>query len=95
LEDFPSSLRHQHLPDAIIFHNLLALSHIYENISIESLSKRLGIDYDSTLLALETMVSEQRLSSIIDQVTERIYFNHNSQAEEFSQNIEQFCNALN
>ncbi|KAI5369333.1 Putative proteasome component (PCI) domain, tetratricopeptide-like helical domain superfamily [Septoria linicola] len=63
------------LDKAVLEHNLLAVSRIYANITIENLGKLLGVDSDRAEAYASAMIQSNRLSGSIDQIAEIIHFN--------------------
>ena len=56
-------------------HNLLAVSRLYQNISIEALGALLGTDADRAETYAAGMIESSRLSGSIDQIEGVIHFN--------------------
>jgi COP9 signalosome complex subunit 4 len=69
------------LDKAVIEHNLLATSKIYEDISVEALGVILGVDTDKAEDYAERMIQQERLRASIDQIEGVIYF-ENAEAED-------------
>jgi len=46
------------LEQALLQHNILAISRIYDNITLSCISRRLGTNYEETLEAVENMIIE-------------------------------------
>lgn len=63
------------LDKAILEHNLLAVSRIYQNISILALGQLLGVDADRAEAYAAGMIESDRLSGSIDQIAGILYFN--------------------
>lgn len=62
------------LEKAIIEHNLLAASKIYNNITFEELGRLLGIKPERAEKIASSMIIEDRLSGFIDQIDNIVYF---------------------
>jgi len=81
---------------AVIQHNLLAASKLYNNIGFEALGGLLGI---STLDAEQTaskMIAEERLLGRIDQIEKIIYFETDSSTlNQWDKHIQVACDAVN
>ena len=63
------------LDKAVLEHNLLAVSRLYQNIAITSLGALLGTDADRAEAYAAGMIESNRLSGSIDQIAGIIYFN--------------------
>jgi COP9 signalosome complex subunit 4 len=63
------------LDKAVLEHNLLAVSRLYQNISIEALGTLLGTDTDRAESYAAGMIESSRLSGSIDQIEGVIHFN--------------------
>jgi COP9 signalosome complex subunit 4 len=63
------------LDKAVLEHNLLAVSRIYQNISFSALGQLLGVDGDRAEMYAATMIESNRLHGSIDQINEIVYFN--------------------
>lgn len=59
---------------SVIDHNLLAVSRIYSNISIEQLGKLLGLEKSKVEDYAGKMILQGRLAATIDQVDEVVEF---------------------
>eukprot|EP00962_Isochrysis_galbana_P018348 scaffold5296_cov105-Isochrysis_galbana.AAC.12 len=66
------------LDRAVIEHNMLATSRLYDNISFVQLAELLGIDPDKAERIASAMLIEKRLVGSIDQVDALIRFNTSS-----------------
>lgn len=62
------------LDKAILEHNLLAASRLYENIGIDELGTLLGIESDRAESYAAKMIEQRRLAGYIDQIDRRVYF---------------------
>ena len=62
------------LDKAVLEHNLLATSRLYENIGFDELGTLLGIDADRTESYAAKMIEQKRLAGYIDQIDGRVYF---------------------
>jgi len=83
------------LQKAVIEHNIIAVSKLYENISVTSLAKVLELsDYQCEKL-LQAMVGEKRLTAILDQVSGFIDFTADFTAyTNWTNGINNFCTKL-
>jgi COP9 signalosome complex subunit 4 len=63
------------LDKAVLEHNLLAVSRLYQNISIDALGTLLGTDADRAEAYAAAMIESSRLSGSIDQIEGVIHFN--------------------
>ncbi|KAM0715027.1 hypothetical protein Q7P37_009492 [Cladosporium fusiforme] len=63
------------LDKAVLEHNLLAVSRLYQNISISALGALLGTDADRAEAYAAGMIESSRLSGSIDQIEGVIHFN--------------------
>ncbi|KAK3661609.1 hypothetical protein LTR56_000097 [Elasticomyces elasticus] len=63
------------LDKAVLEHNLLAVSRLYQNISITNLGILLGTDTERAEQYTATMIESNRLSGSIDQIAGVIHFN--------------------
>ncbi|KAK5712476.1 hypothetical protein LTR15_012056 [Elasticomyces elasticus] len=63
------------LDKAVLEHNLLAVSRLYQNISITNLGILLGTDAERAEQYTATMIESNRLSGSIDQIAGVIHFN--------------------
>ena len=62
------------LDKAVLEHNLLAASRLYENIGTDELGTLLGIDADRAESYAAKMIEQKRLAGYIDQIDRRVYF---------------------
>jgi len=83
------------LQKAIIEHNIVAVSRLYENISATALAKVLEVsDYQCEKL-LQVMIGEKRLNASIDQVTRFVDFTSDHDAyTNWTSGINLFCTKL-
>ena len=63
------------LDKAVLEHNLLAVSRLYQNISTSALGQLLGVDAERAEGYAATMIESNRLSGSIDQIAGVIHFN--------------------
>ena len=63
------------LDKAVLEHNLLAVSRLYQNISTTALGQLLGVDADRAEAYAAGMIESNRLSGSIDQIDGVIHFN--------------------
>ncbi|KAK3050113.1 hypothetical protein LTR09_008768 [Extremus antarcticus] len=62
------------LDKAVLEHNLVAASRLYQNIPLESLGSLLGVTADRAEQYAATMIESNRLSGSIDQISELVHF---------------------
>lgn len=62
------------LDKAVLEHNLLGASRLYQNIGISQLGELLGVDADSAEGYAAQMIEQGRLAGYIDQIDQLIYF---------------------
>jgi len=63
------------LDKAVLEHNLLAVSRLYQNISVVALGQLLGVDADRVEIYAAGMIESDRLFGSIDQIAGILYFN--------------------
>jgi len=83
------------LDKAIMEHNIVALSKIYETISFESLANFLNVKQTFCEKTIHSMISEKRLDAVIDQVEG--YIDYRKEYEDYnnwSEGINNFCTSL-
>ena len=79
---------------AVIEHNVLAASKLYNNISFSQLGALLGIEAAQAERIASAMLAEQRLRGSIDQVDELIHFATDARSDAlhaFDTQIEHIC----
>ena len=54
------------LEKALIYHNIIAITYVYENISFKRISIILNLSVDKILKIIHTMVNEKRVKAKID-----------------------------
>lgn len=80
------------LEKAIIEHNLLAASSIYNNITFDELGSLLGITAERAEKIASAMIIEDRLSGFIDQIDGIVYFeNEGENLQVWDEQIEGIC----
>ena len=62
------------LEKAVTEHNMLACAKLYNNITFKELGGLLGIDEEKAEIIAANMISENRLSGMIDQIDGLLYF---------------------
>eukprot|EP00967_Tisochrysis_lutea_P147279 scaffold279614_cov32-Tisochrysis_lutea.AAC.2 len=85
------------LDRAVIEHNMLAISRLYDNISFQQLAELLGIDPAKAERIASAMLIEKRLVGSIDQVDELIRFDTSSgpaALAAFDVQIEHVCRSV-
>ena len=91
------TLTAQVLERAVIEHNMLATSKLYNNISFEQLGALLGIDAATAERIVSKMLVEERLKGSIDQVESLIAFDRDTGADPlslFDGQIEHVCRTV-
>jgi COP9 signalosome complex subunit 4 len=85
------------LDRAVIEHNLLAASKVYNNIRFEDLGNLLGIPPEKAERVASTMITEDRLQGSIDQIARLIHFKSQSSNELqlWDSHIENACSSVN
>lgn len=83
------------LESAVIEHNLLASSKIYNNITFTQLGNLLGINAERAEKTAAKMISEERMPGSIDQIDGVIYFENESQSMAvWDAQIESVCHSV-
>jgi COP9 signalosome complex subunit 4 len=85
------------LDRAVIEHNMLAASKLYNNISFDQLGALLGIDAAKAERMASAMLVEQRLQGSIDQVEQLIHFATDARSDAlhtFDTQIEHLCRSV-
>lgn len=106
IEQFASTLKpHQlaRLPDgstvldrAVMQHNLLSASKLYNNISCEELGTLLGVTPDQAENIASDMIADGRLEGSIDQVESVICFDNKEESLiQWDQQIQSICQSVN
>jgi len=84
------------LERAVIEHNILAASKLYDNVLFEELGKLLEIDPSKTELVVSRMIGENRLAGSIDQVKGLLKFGTDQDPlVAFDASIKRVCLAVN
>ncbi|CAH8626618.1 unnamed protein product [Heterobilharzia americana] len=84
------------LERALIEHNVLAISLIYNNISLESLGLLLEIPTNEAESVAAQMISEERLVGKLDQIDGVVHFeNQDTDVSSWSVQIQSLCTAVN
>ena len=73
------------LDKAVLEHNLLAASRLYNNIGIKELGSMLGVEPEKAEVYAAQMIEQGRLAGYIDQIDNYIFFEGESSAEGQSQ----------
>ncbi|KFD49332.1 hypothetical protein M514_09779 [Trichuris suis] len=63
------------LRNAVIEHNVLSASKVYDNISVNELARLLGTTNDQALLVVARMITEGRLEGAVDGLEGVVFFN--------------------
>jgi len=86
------------LETAVIEHNLLAASMVYNNITIEQLGALLDVTPDQAEAIASKMISEDRLQGSINQTSRLLYFRNPQSHNEITtwdHHIEHICSSVN
>jgi len=83
------------LDKAVIEHNIVAISKLYETISFDTLSKMLYISKYPCEKIIHSMINEKRLNATIDQVSGYIDFTQEfDEYNTWTEGINHFCTSL-
>jgi len=83
------------LDKAIIEHNIVSISKLFEEVSYETLIRMLDITKTQTERIIHTMISEKRLDARIDQVEGYVDFTRRfDDYNNWTQGINHFCTTL-
>eukprot|EP01123_Difflugia_compressa_P010954 TRINITY_DN4156_c0_g1_i1.p1 TRINITY_DN4156_c0_g1~~TRINITY_DN4156_c0_g1_i1.p1 ORF type:complete len:392 (+),score=83.88 TRINITY_DN4156_c0_g1_i1:67-1242(+) len=86
------------LEQAVMEHNLLAASKVYNNITFDELANLLDVTPDMAEKIASKMISEDRLVGSINQTSKLLYFKKpgsSSSLNEWDQHIEHACSSVN
>ena len=83
------------LDRAIIEHNILSASKLYNNIALEELGSLLGIPLQKAETVTAKMISEGRMDGSIDQISGVVHFKCHVMTMELDQQIRALCGQLN
>jgi len=83
------------LDRAVVEHNLLAISKIYKNISIDQLGILLEISQQKAEKIVSSMICNNTIKGFIDQVEGFVYFEAQEVLESFDQQIQSVCLHVN
>jgi len=86
------------LEQAVIEHNLLAASKVYNNITFDELATLLDVTPDLAEKIASKMISEERLVGSINQIGRLLYFKNPANSNELTlwdQHIEHACSSVN
>eukprot|EP01022_Parablepharisma_sp_SALTPOND_P013371 TRINITY_DN1784_c0_g2_i3.p2 TRINITY_DN1784_c0_g2~~TRINITY_DN1784_c0_g2_i3.p2 ORF type:complete len:478 (-),score=47.46 TRINITY_DN1784_c0_g2_i3:14167-15600(-) len=84
------------LQKAVLEHDVLALSKIYTNISIDQLSKLLEIPTDRAEMLVASMISEGKIKAHINQADQFVYFEAEKEMiQRFNELIGNLCEGVN
>ncbi|EAR91142.2 PCI-domain protein (macronuclear) [Tetrahymena thermophila SB210] len=84
------------LDEAILQHNITAVSQVYESITMKSLSRLVYIGRDIVEVCIQTMIEEKRINAKIDQLIDTVSFQRDEDIPvDFNDRISQFCGRLN
>ncbi len=76
------------LDKAVLEHNLLAASRLYENIGTEELGSLLGVEADRAEGYAAQMIEQGRLAGYIDQIARRVVFEGEGSGEKIGTNLD-------
>jgi COP9 signalosome complex subunit 4 len=83
------------LRKAVIEHNLIATSKLYNNITMADLAKILEVDADGAENIAASMIAQGRLTGKIDQSKSLLHFVSAHVLQNWDANIESVCNSVN
>ena len=84
------------LQKAVLEHNVLALSKIYTNISLDQLTKLLEIPSDKAEVLVASMISEGKIKARINQEDQYLYFEAEKETiQRFNELIGNLCESIN
>jgi len=83
------------LDHAVVEHNLLAASKLYNNITLEGLGLLLEIPAEKAERIASKMISEGRMSGHIDQIDMTVHFESRQVLESWDNQIESLCFQVN
>jgi len=86
------------LDTAVIEHNLLAASMVYNNITFDQLGALLDVSSDQAEAIASKMISEDRLQGSINQTSRLLYFRNpqsHNELNTWDQHIEHVCSSVN
>eukprot|EP01125_Pyxidicula_operculata_P011716 TRINITY_DN3839_c0_g1_i1.p1 TRINITY_DN3839_c0_g1~~TRINITY_DN3839_c0_g1_i1.p1 ORF type:complete len:402 (-),score=122.50 TRINITY_DN3839_c0_g1_i1:50-1255(-) len=86
------------LEQAVIEHNLLAASKVYNNITFDELAVMLDVTPEMAEKIASRMIAEERLTGSINQIARLLNFNKNSTSNELTNwdsHIEHACSSIN
>jgi len=86
------------LETAVIEHNLLAASMVYNNITFDQLGSLLDVSSDQAEAIASKMISEDRLQGSINQTSRLLYFRNpqsHNELNTWDQHIEHVCSSVN
>jgi len=86
------------LEQAVIEHNLLAASKVYNNITFDELATLLDVTPDLAEKIASKMISEERLVGSINQTAKLLYFKNPANSNDLTlwdQHIEHACSSVN
>ena len=79
---------------AVIEHNMLAASHIYDNITFTQLGSLLRLDLHQAERVAATMITEGRLRATIDQTASLVNFDSENPLQGWDKRIQDVCNLV-
>jgi len=83
------------LQKAVIEHNLIAASKVYNNIALADLAKILNVNAEGAENIAASMIAQGRLTGKIDQSKALLHFQSSHVLQSWDANIETVCNSVN
>jgi COP9 signalosome complex subunit 4 len=83
------------LDRAVIEHNLLSASKLYDSISLQELGALLEIPSDRAEKVASQMISESRMQGSIDQIDGYVYFSRQDVLPDWDTKIQSLCASVN
>ena len=79
------------LEHAVIEHNLLAASKLYNNITLEGLGQLLEIPPEKAERIASRMITEERMCGHIDQIDSIVHFERRQMLDTWDKQIQSLC----
>jgi len=83
------------LEHAVIEHNLLAASKLYNNITLEGLGQLLEIPPEKAERIASRMITEERMCGHIDQIDSVVHFERRQMLDNWDKQIQSLCHQVN
>jgi len=80
---------------AIIEHNLIAASKLYNNVTLANLAVILNVDVNGAESITANMIAQNRLAGFIDQTNGILHFASANILQNWDSNIENICTSVN